>query len=396
MRVALVHYSAPPVIGGVELIVGEHARVLREAGHDVAVVAGRGDGVRIPELDSRHPEVEAMTAELAEGRVPASYERLRASLRERLGAALRDRDVVVAHNVLTMPFNLPAAEVLLELGRPLLAWTHDLAWTMERYREFRRDGRPWEILGAAQSGCRYIAVSRTRAREIEATFKLRHVDVVPNGIDALAFVGIGGETAELARRARMLDADPLILVPSRVTPRKRLEVAIEAAAVLGRDQPKLKLAITGPLGAHSPANSAYAKELEELTARLGCADKVIFMRSLETGGTMHPVKDGDVPGLYRLADLVLLPSESEGFGLVLLEAGLARVPVVCADLPVLREVGGRGSWRFRPGAAAEEVAAVCRRALGTRAAKLRRRARERDWAAVRPRLEAVLEAAANA
>ncbi|MBI2300477.1 MAG: glycosyltransferase, partial [Armatimonadetes bacterium] len=42
--------------------------------------------------------------------------------------------------------------------------------------------------------------------------------------------------------------------------------------------------------------------------------------------------------LYALADVVLLPSSTEGFGLPLLEAGLHRVPIVCSDLPALREV----------------------------------------------------------
>lgn len=395
MRVALVHYSAPPVIGGVEGILGAHARVLREAGHDVSVVTGRGDGVMVPELDSRHPEVERVTAELAQGRISEAYLALRSRLSTALEPALSGR-VVVAHNLLTMPFNLAAAEALLERGGPLVAWTHDLAWTMERYRRFRRPGRPWDLMGSAQPGCRYVAVSRARARELKAALGARRVDVVPNGVDAHAFIGLPEATQELVRGAGMLSADPLILVPSRITSRKRLELAVEVAAELGREMPKLRLAISGPLGAHSPENAAYARELEELSQRLGCPDKVIFMRSQETGAQIHPVKDEDVPGLYRLADLVLLPSESEGFGLVLLEAGLARTPVLCADLPVLREVGGSGTWRFRAGAGAAEVAALCRRALATRSAKLRRRARAHDWNAILPRIEAVLEGAARA
>ena len=40
--VALLHYTAPPVVGGVEQVLGQHARLLAEAGHAVRVVAGRG------------------------------------------------------------------------------------------------------------------------------------------------------------------------------------------------------------------------------------------------------------------------------------------------------------------------------------------------------------------
>src|SRR5207302_814073 len=147
LKIGLVHYSAPPVIGGVESIVGAHARLLREAGHDVRLVAGQGDAELVPELDSLHEEVESVTSVLATGRLPRGYRALRDRLKKALEPLLRDRDVVVAHNVLTMPFNLPAAEALLGLGRPLVAWTHDLAWINPRYREFRREELPWSLLG---------------------------------------------------------------------------------------------------------------------------------------------------------------------------------------------------------------------------------------------------------
>ena len=42
-RVALLHYAAPPVIGGVESVVGQHARLMADAGHQVCIVAGRGE-----------------------------------------------------------------------------------------------------------------------------------------------------------------------------------------------------------------------------------------------------------------------------------------------------------------------------------------------------------------
>ena len=43
MNVALLHYSAPPIVGGVESVLAHHARLLSEAGHNVRVIAGRGE-----------------------------------------------------------------------------------------------------------------------------------------------------------------------------------------------------------------------------------------------------------------------------------------------------------------------------------------------------------------
>jgi mannosylglucosylglycerate synthase len=63
-RLALLHYTAPPVTGGVEWVMAAQARKLREAGYDVRLIAGRGDAEILPELDSRHPDVEDVTERL--------------------------------------------------------------------------------------------------------------------------------------------------------------------------------------------------------------------------------------------------------------------------------------------------------------------------------------------
>ena len=47
-----------------------------------------------------------------------------------------------------------------------------------------------------------------------------------------------------------------------------------------------------------------------------------------------------VSDLYRLADILFIPSRDEGFGLPLLEAAITRLPMVCTDSPALREVAG--------------------------------------------------------
>jgi mannosylglucosylglycerate synthase len=398
MRLALLHYTATPVTGGVESIMAAHARLLGGRGHDVRVIAGRGDAELVPEIDSRHPLVEAVANRLAAGD-PAGAEF--AALRERLTACLRpllaDRDLVVAHNVLTMPFNLPLAAALGDLGRPVLAWTHDLAWINPRYADYRHPGWPWSILHEAQPRTTYVAVSRTRGREIADTLGRRsgNVAVVPDGVDPESFLGVGAGIRELARRAGLEGADPMLLVPVRITPRKRLELAVEVAGLLRASHPRLRLVISGPLGPHSAGNLAYAAGLRDLRAGLGLGDAVKFLYELAANGE-HPVDDRGIAELYRLADLVLLPSESEGFGLPVLESALARVPLVCADIPVLREVSAGDVWQYAAGSGAEVVADLVERALASRPSRLRRRAvTEYGWPAVLERMERVIDAAAG-
>jgi glycosyltransferase involved in cell wall biosynthesis len=384
-RLALLHYAAPPQTGGVEAILGAHARILREAGHDVIVIAGRGDAELVPEVDSRHPEVEEVARRLARGE-PATrqFALLRARLATRLAPLVQDRDAVIAHNVLTMPFNLPLAAALGDLGRPVLAWTHDLAWTNPRYADFHRQGWPWTILSEAQPWATYVAISRTRQREIRDAMGLPagSVPVVPNGVDAEALWSLSPPTLQLADRGDFRHADPLVLVPVRLTPRKRIELALEAAAILHRGHPGLRLVVSGPLGPHSAGNRAYWAELRDQRARLALEQVVCFLHELGPPGGGHPVGDRSVADLYRMADAVLLPSESEGFGLPLLEAALCRAPLVCADIPVLRDLA-TAAFTFQEPAGPEAVARALERALASRVARAKRGVvRRYSWGAV--------------
>jgi glycosyltransferase involved in cell wall biosynthesis len=242
----------------------------------------------------------------------------------------------------------------------------------------------------------YVVISRKRQEQVAATFGLprRQVPVVPNAVDPLDFADLGLNARRLLQRAGALEASPLVLVPIRVTPRKRLELAIGAAAELSPRMPGLRMVVTGPLGPHNPHNRRYADQLLELRSRLGLERVVQFLFEQAGPDGAHPVRSRDVAELYRISDVVLLPSDAEGFGLPVVEAALARVPLVCADLPVLREVGGAGLYTFPLDAEGAEVARQLERALQQRAARQRRRAIQRySWPTVLERTERVIGAA---
>jgi len=65
-----------------------------------------------------------------------------------------------------------------------------------------------------------------------------------------------------------------------------------------------------------------------------------------------------VADFFRLADALFLPSREEGFGIPLVEAAFARLPVFCADIPPLRDLGGDDAAYFSPDADPEAVAAL--------------------------------------
>src|ERR1700694_2856029 len=107
---------------------------------------------------------------------------------------------------------------------------------------------------------------------------------------------------------------PLPCLPARLTRRKRIEAAIAATAALrgrGRDA---ALVVTGPPGPHNPENIRY---LDELTALAKGVDGVHLLYPLGLKAPYRVIAD-----LYALADVLVLPSQSEGFGLPLVEAAL--------------------------------------------------------------------------
>jgi len=91
------------------------------------------------------------------------------------------------------------------------------------------------------------------------------------------------------------------------------------------------------------------------------------------------IKYGTVVDLYALADVLVFPSESEGFGIPMLEAGLHRMPIVCSDIPSLRETGGDDPIYVPPDASGEQIADAIEHALDTPVMRMRARAREHAW-----------------
>ena len=191
-----------------------------------------------------------------------------------------------------------------------------------------------------------MVVSQLRQREFAALTGVpaEQIAVVPNGVDLHAFYKFEPATADLIEETGLLAAAPILLLPVRVTRRKNIEFALHMLAALRRHLPDARLVVTGPLGAHNPANAAYLDELRALRAELGLEQAAIFLA--EHSDAFLP--DAVIADFYRLADALFLPSFEEGFGIPLLEAALSRMPVFCSAVEPLPELGARRRALFRP------------------------------------------------
>jgi glycosyltransferase involved in cell wall biosynthesis len=348
------------VVGGVEAVMTAQARLFAEAGYPVTLVVGRGEagdfsrGVRvevIPDMDSEVPAALRLAARPDQATLPPEFFARRDRLEHALGVVLEPVDVVIVHNVLSTHFNLPLTAALHRLadrglGPQLIAWCHDISrYVNPASGAPPRSGAPWDLLRRYRPEVTYVAVSSRRQHTLAGVLgcPLDRIRVVPNGVDPSVLLGLspaGAQLAQLVEAFGLLSADLVMLMPVRITRAKNIEFAIKVSAALKAAGVRARLVISGPPDPHAPDREDYFAELQALRHSLAVDSEVIFAAE-GLPGAQQPLalSSAGVAELLRLADLVLMPSHREGFGMPVLEAGLVGKPVFATAVPVVEELG---------------------------------------------------------
>jgi glycosyltransferase involved in cell wall biosynthesis len=336
MQIGLIHYTSWPTVGGVEVVLRQQAGLMAKAGHEVTVICGNGlpfspniRTILLPDLSISSQSVTAAQAEVWNGYPAADYFSLVEKLRNQLTPLLRKMDWVVAHNLLTMPFNLAATQVLAELadsGTKMLAWTHDLAANNQDYSLPRNT--IVDIVREKQPNIRYIAVSQARADEFRELTGSSVDAVIPNGLELSTVLGL---TPEVEALLSQIDAQAILLLyPTRILPRKNLGFAIQILKALNELEHTAYLLITGAANEYNPGAAAHLSGLKQQVADLAMANRVIWVNE------RFPVDEQQLRSLYLASDALLFSTRQEGFGLPVLEAAAFRLPIFCSDIEPLR------------------------------------------------------------
>lgn len=151
------------------------------------------------------------------------------------------------------------------------------------------------------------------------------------GADIDASIPTNGIREEDAQALRILSGMRVLLMVGTIEPRKGHAQALEAFDELCARNSDIALVLVGKPGWMT----------ESLVGRLGSHP--------ESGKRLFWFKgasDEVLARLYALAQVLLVPSKGEGFGLPLIEAAQHGLPVICRDLPVFREIAGRGATYF--------------------------------------------------
>jgi phosphatidyl-myo-inositol dimannoside synthase len=190
-----------------------------------------------------------------------------------------------------------------------------------------------------------IAVSRFTLHRMAASFRIKRSSVLPNAIDFQdsEVPGVPGEEVPHKGAPRLLSVSRL---DSHDGP-KGIDFALRAVAILRQQHPLIRYQIIG--------DGVLRGGLEELTGKLGLDECVEFSGR---------VSDAEVEQAFRSADIFLLPSRKEGFGIVFLEAWKFGLPVVCGNVDASSEVveDGLDGFTVDP-CSPQEIAAAVRKLL---------------------------------
>jgi len=214
------------------------------------------------------------------------------------------------------------------LDRPLVTTFHTLAKVKEVLGEVESPGRARaeeEVVACSDVIC---AAGPTEAEQLVRLYgaPADRVEIVAPGVEHALF---SPGDPDGARTALDLGPGPVLLFVGRVQPLKGLDLAVETLGALASRRAQL-LVVGGPSGRQGRAELARVRRL---VADAGLGDRVRFVA---------PQPHHRLATYYRAADVVLVPSRSESFGLVALEAAACGAPVVAAEVGGLKALVRHG------------------------------------------------------
>lgn len=212
--------------------------------------------------------------------------------------------VVTLHGGVT---DVPAQErqALMEPAKRSVEWGRVLGWWVGSRR-------------VLQDAAAVICMSRTEESRLKDRYPLARIEYLPHGVDSTRFrIGHGVRFRE---RYDIRPESQLLLIVGRIDPQKNQRLVLQLIPRLLAERHDVHLVLVGHV-----TDDQYFRQLRAQCRELGISGRVTIIPGLDSASP-------ELVDAYHAADLFLLPSQHEPFGIVVLEAWAAGLPVVASSV----------------------------------------------------------------
>ena len=332
-------------LDGVSLEAVHWKEILERMGHKVTFLAGELDrsGVLLPELHFKWPYVYQIHERVVYG--DEKYEdvergifTLAGKIEGKLREVLRHNgkvDLLIVANIFSLPMHFPLtvalSRIVGEYSIPTIARHHDFWWERQKYLEsslfkFFENWFPPKL-----PTVKHTVINSIAKAELKKRYGL-DADIISDTFDFASNKAVADSYSKHFRPDFEIGAeDKVFLQPTRIVPRKRIELSIEFIKAL--NDPNAVLVISQREGDEQPG---YEKKLKKLAQETGIrckfiGDRVNSQRKIISGKRIYTLWD-----CYVNADFVTYPTEVEGFGNQFVETMYFKKPIILTPYPVYK------------------------------------------------------------
>lgn len=332
---------------GVTLETHKWENVLNQLGCECFFFAGESEwpaerSYVVEEAHFDHPEVSALTTDLFDDFIRSSetsgkIQSLRFHLKKHLYEFVKkfDIELLIVENALAIPMNVPLGlaltEFIAETMIPTIAHHHDFAWERSRYKISAASDYQFGVFPPILPSVRHVVINSYGSRQLALRTGASST-LIPNVMDFENPPPTADSFADDLRENLGIASDEYFLLqPTRIVPRKRIELAIELARQI--ELPCI-LVISHKSGDEGASYEKYLRAHAELIGVrvIFAANRFNHLRSRTlTGEKIYSLADA-----YQQCDLVTYPSTIEGFGNAFLETLYYKQPIVMSTYEIFR------------------------------------------------------------